>query len=93
MTDGSLTAKPIASSNQAKPRFVNLIRPGKLDVEFAFECIKSLNPWSTCSGLHVKSGKGVIEGTFAGICLAVPKDEAATEMTLNNPLLLVRMIL
>ena len=83
MTDGSLPAKPIASSNQAKPRFVNLIRPGKLDVEFTFECIKSLNPWSTCSGLYVKSEKGMIEETFAGVCLAVPKDEAATEMTLG----------
>ena len=72
MSDGSLPAKPIVSSNQAKPRFVNLIRPGKLDLEFAFECIKSLNPWSTYSRLHVKSEKGMIEETFAGSCLAVP---------------------
>ena len=83
MSDGSVPARTIAYSNQVKPRFVNLTRPGKLDVEFTFECIKSLNPWSTCSRLHVKSEKGMIEETFAGVCLAVPKDEAATEMTLG----------
>jgi len=83
MSDGSLPAKPIVSSNQAKPRFVNLIRPGKLDVEFAFECIKSLSPWFNDSKLCVASKKGTIEETFAGVCLAVPKDEAAAEMTLG----------
>jgi len=83
MPDGSLPTKSIVSSNQAKPRFVNLIRPGKLDVEFAFECIKSLSPWFNDSKLYVASKKGTIEETFAGVCLAVPKDEAATEMTLG----------
>jgi tRNA A-37 threonylcarbamoyl transferase component Bud32 len=83
MSDGSLPTKVIESSNQVKPRFVNLTRPGKLDVEFAFECIKSLSPWFNDSKLCVASEKGIIEETFAGVCLAVPKDEAATEMTLG----------
>ena len=83
MSDGSLPTKVIESSNQAKPRFVNLTRPGKLDVEFAFECIKNLSPWFKDSKLCVASEKGLIEETFAGVCLAVPKDEAATEMSLG----------
>jgi hypothetical protein len=83
MSDGSVPARTIANSNQAKPRFVNLTRPGKLDVEFAFECIKSLSPWFNDSKLCVASEKGIIEETFAGVCLAVPKDEAATAMTLG----------
>ena len=83
MSDGSLPTKVIESSNQAKPRFVNLTRPGKLDVEFAFECIKSLSPWFNDSKLCVASEKWIIEETFAGVCLAVPKDEVATEMTLR----------
>lgn len=83
MSDGSLPTKVIESSNQAKPRFVNLLRPGKLDVEFAFECIKSLSPWFNDSKVCVASKKGTIEETFAGVCLAVPKDEGATEVALS----------
>ena len=83
MSDGSLPTKVIESSNQAKPRFVNLTRPGKLDVEFAFECIKSLSPWFNDSKVCVASKKGTIEETFAGVCLAVPKDEGATEVALS----------
>ena len=83
MSDGSVPAKTIISSNQAKPLFVNLIRPRKLDVEFVFECTKSLSPWPTDSRLHVKSEKVMIEETFAGVCLALPKDEAATKLMLG----------
>ena len=83
MSDGSVPTKTIESSNQTKPRFVNLTRPGRLDVEFTFECIKSLSTWFNGSRLHVKSEKGMIEETFAGVCLAVPKDEAATKVALS----------
>ncbi len=83
MSDGSVPAKSTASSDQAKPCFVNLLRPGKLDVEFTSHCIKSLNPWSNRSRLNVKSEKGMIEETFVGVCLAVPKNEVATKVALS----------
>ena len=69
MSDGSLPAKTKTFSNQAKPRFVNIIRPGRLDVEFVFECIKGLRLWGNGSNLHVKSEKGIIEETFAAIII------------------------
>ena len=83
MSDGIFPARPKAYSNQAKPRFVNLTRPGKLDVEFALACIKSLSPWFNDSKLGVVSEKGIIEETFVGVCLAVPKDRAATKVALS----------
>jgi hypothetical protein len=83
MSDGSGPAKPKTSSTKAKPRFVNLIRPGRLDVEFIFECIKGLSPWGNGSRLRVKSENGMIDETFVGVCLAVPKDEAATRAALS----------
>ena len=83
MSDGSGPAKPKTSSNKTKPRFVNLIRPGRLDVEFLFEAVKGLRFGFGGNAVSPTTNQQEIPNTFVGVCLAVPRDEAATRQTLE----------
>ena len=83
MSDGSGPAKPKTSSNKTKPRFVNLIRPGRLDVEFLFEAVKGLRFGFGGNAISATTNQQEIPNTFVGVCLAVPRDEAATRQTLE----------
>ena len=83
MSDGSGPAKPKTSSNKTKPRFVNLIRPGRLDVEFLFEAVKGLRFGFGGNAVSPTTNQQEIPNTFVGVCLAVPRDEAATRQALE----------
>ncbi len=83
MSDGSGPAKPKTSSNKTKPRFVNLIRPGRLDVEFLFEAVKGLRFGFGGNAVSATTNQQEIPNTFVGVCLAVPRDEAATRQALE----------
>jgi len=83
MSDGSGPAKPKTSSNKTKPRFVNLIRPGRLDVEFLFEAVKGLRFGFGGNAVSPTTNQQEIPNTFVGVCLAVPRDEAATRQALG----------
>jgi len=83
MSDGSGPAKPKTSSNKTKPCFVNLIRPGRLDVEFLFEAVKGLRFGFGGNAISATTNQQEIPNTFVGVCLAVPRDEAATRQTLE----------
>ena len=76
-------AKPKTSSIKTKPRFVNLIRPGRLDVEFLFEAVKGLRVGLGGNAVSATTNQQEIPNTFVGVCLAVPRDEAATRQTLE----------
>jgi len=83
MSDGSGPAKPKTSRNKTKPRFVNLIRPGRLDVEFLFEAVKGLRFGFGGNAVSPTTNQQEIPNTFVGVCLAVPRDEAATRQALE----------
>ena len=83
MSHGSGAAKLKISSTKVKPRFVNPICPGRLDLEFIFESIRGLSSRGDGAEWSVESERGIIAETFAGVCLAVPKDEAATQEALR----------
>ena len=75
--------KPITYSNKTKPRFVNLICPGRLDVEFLFQAVKGLRFGLGGNAVPATMNQQKIPNTFVGVCLAVPRDEAATRKALE----------
>lgn len=85
MSDGSrpTSLPPFAHSTKVKPRFVNLVSPGRLDLEFLFEAIQGLRFRLVKNEADAVIAEQDIPNTFAGICLAVPRDANATRTTLQ----------
>jgi hypothetical protein len=75
--------QPPKYSTRTKSRFVNLAPPGRLDFEFILRSIKGLSVAASRSREPLKSEAGIIDQTFAGVGLAVPKNAAATAEVLE----------
>ncbi|PXA03104.1 hypothetical protein DDZ13_13635 [Coraliomargarita sinensis] len=87
MPDGSPRKPDHASSPTppTKPRFVNLVSPGRLDMEFFCEVAKGLLSFSLFGQTENRTAQGrTIDETFAAFSLAVPQDTDASREALER---------
>lgn len=86
MPDGSpsIPDSSFSPSPHSKLRFVNLITPGRLDLEFVYEAAKGLRFLMCGRGETTSNAKREIFKTFAGVCLAAPNDSYAARVALEQ---------
>jgi tRNA A-37 threonylcarbamoyl transferase component Bud32 len=86
MSDGTspTLSPPSGATEKARSRFASLIPRSRLEMDFLCEAVKGLAGW-LFSGSSTETVEGKeIPATFAGVCLALPKDAAATQAALDH---------